>query len=280
MMTWRRFCYRFYQRIQTAIVPGLIHSQVVYAQKLKSFVANGSRWLELGCGHQLLRSWSASADELDEIASRPKLLVGIDLTFESLRKHSRIRNKVLGTATELPFANGTFDLVAANMVVEHLDGVTTVLNEVHRILAPGGRFFFHTTNRSHYIFRLAQWTPQNLRNKIIWILQKRAEADIFPTLYKMNDPKTIEALAAETGFTVRELNLMESESMTIALGPLVILELLMTRILLLRPFRRFRSNIIAVLQKSDTTVAGTPSGTSSLELSRLACGVAGPGGDA
>lgn len=269
-MTWRRFCWLFYKRAQSLIVPGLTHSQLVYAQKVKSLVGNGSKWLELGCGHELLRSWSISADELEDIVGRPKLLVGIDVGLGDLQRHARIRDKVCGTASELPFASGTFDLVAANMVVEHLDRVSTVLTEVHRILRPGGCFLFHTTNRSHYMFRVAQWVPQQLRDRIIWFLQRRAEEDVFPTLYKMNDASSIKALATEAGLTVRELDLLESEPTTIVLGPLVLLELLITRLLLLKPFGRFRSNIIAVLQKPDTAARSAPPPLSSREVSDVA----------
>ena len=264
-MIWRKFCRRFYIRAQSLIVPGLVHSQFVYAQKLKGSLGCGSKWLELGCGHELLRSWSISSDEIEEIVGRQRLLVGIDLTYNNLRKHSRIHNKVCGTATCLPFTSGTFDIVSTNMVVEHLDQVSTVLSEIHRILAPGGIFIFHTTNRSHYMFSLAEWIPQKVKNGIIWFLQRRHEEDVYPTLYKMNDETTIENLAASTGFTIRELNLLESESQTIVMGPFVVMELIMTRILLLKPFRRFRSNIIAVLQKPEKKSPGIPSSTTPVE---------------
>lgn len=45
---------------------------------------------------------------------------------------------VCGSVTELPFADGTFDVVAAFDVIEHCEPETVALAEVARVLAPGG----------------------------------------------------------------------------------------------------------------------------------------------
>jgi SAM-dependent methyltransferase len=44
----------------------------------------------------------------------------------------------------LPFAAGSFDLVSANMVLEHLPAPEQVFQEIARVLAPGGKFVFLT----------------------------------------------------------------------------------------------------------------------------------------
>ena len=45
----------------------------------------------------------------------------------------------LGAAEELPYEDGTFDLVTALDVVEHLDNDLAGLREMRRVLRPGGR---------------------------------------------------------------------------------------------------------------------------------------------
>ena len=46
---------------------------------------------------------------------------------------------VCGSATALPFADGTFDVVAAFDVVEHCEDDALAVSELARVLAPGGR---------------------------------------------------------------------------------------------------------------------------------------------
>lgn len=47
---------------------------------------------------------------------------------------------VCGSATSLPFAEGSFDVVAAFDVIEHCEPEEKALAEVCRVLAPGGHF--------------------------------------------------------------------------------------------------------------------------------------------
>lgn len=47
---------------------------------------------------------------------------------------------VCGSALRLPFADDTFDVVAAFDVIEHCDPEAQALAEVRRVLRPGGRF--------------------------------------------------------------------------------------------------------------------------------------------
>jgi len=49
---------------------------------------------------------------------------------------------VQGSATDLPVADGSADAAVACLVVEHIADVDAVLDEVARVLRPGGRFLF------------------------------------------------------------------------------------------------------------------------------------------
>jgi SAM-dependent methyltransferase len=48
---------------------------------------------------------------------------------------------VCGSATALPFADGSFDVVAAFDVIEHCDPESRAIEELVRVLRPGGRLF-------------------------------------------------------------------------------------------------------------------------------------------
>ncbi len=70
-------------------------------------------------------------------------VVGIDSALASLRAAQRKfpESWVLQCALQdpLPFANHHFDAVLCALAGEHLDRITSVLRELHRVLKPGGR---------------------------------------------------------------------------------------------------------------------------------------------
>ena len=66
---------------------------------------------------------------------------GVDVSEDALAFcRERGLNQVrLGAGEELPYEDGTFDLVTAFDVVEHMDDDLAGLREMHRVLRPGGR---------------------------------------------------------------------------------------------------------------------------------------------
>lgn len=67
-------------------------------------------------------------------------LVGLDLPDAELAGHWRSEGLpcMFGDATRLPFADGTFDLVMAIEVLEHVPGPDAALRELSRVCAAGG----------------------------------------------------------------------------------------------------------------------------------------------
>jgi SAM-dependent methyltransferase len=57
--------------------------------------------------------------------------------------------QVLGDANELPFADGSFDAVAALYMLYHLDQPVRALREARRELRPGGTFVASTSGRTN-----------------------------------------------------------------------------------------------------------------------------------
>jgi SAM-dependent methyltransferase len=52
----------------------------------------------------------------------------------------RFKGVLRGDATKLPFADGSFDVVITSEVLEHLQDDVAAIDEMVRVLAPGGRF--------------------------------------------------------------------------------------------------------------------------------------------
>ncbi|HMF58364.1 MAG TPA: class I SAM-dependent methyltransferase, partial [Pyrinomonadaceae bacterium] len=141
-MKMRRAMFGIYWKARDVIAPTLVFSQQIYEQVLGDYVTPETDWLDLGCGWKILPDWREQVER--SLVARCKSVVGIDYDMLSLGKHRTISRRVRGDITRLPFCDASFDLVTANMVVEHLDAPAVQFAEVHRILRPGGIFIFHT----------------------------------------------------------------------------------------------------------------------------------------
>jgi ubiquinone/menaquinone biosynthesis C-methylase UbiE len=243
----RRTLYRVSNGLQRAIAPGLRYSQYLYEDVLAAQVHPGTDWLDLGCGHQMLPPWRLEAERT--LVARAGRVVGLDYDGSSLHDHRSLTQLARGDASQLPFPDRSFDLVTANMVVEHLGDPARQFREVHRVLRPGGCFLFHTPNLRGYYASTSRLVPDPVKRKVIRALQEREEEDVFPTRYLANTPRRIEELARTAGFDVGRIRLIVSSPQFLAVPPLVLFELLWIRLLMTHAFRGFRTNIIAVLER-------------------------------
>jgi ubiquinone/menaquinone biosynthesis C-methylase UbiE len=245
----RAVLYKLYWKAEKLIVPGLRSSQYAYYETLRARLNDRPRWLDLGCGHQVFADWMLL--EQAEVMSRARPVVGLDYDHQSLRKHTALSCKVAGDLRRLPFPDGSFDLATANMVVEHLEDPAACLAEIRRILRPNGAFVFHTPNFLNHLVFLSSWIPGALKRKLVEFVEGRKEQDVFPTWYRLNTPGAIQRLARNAGFELRELKLVSTSAAFVMLGPVVILELLVIRLLGWRALEKFRTNIITILEKPD-----------------------------
>jgi len=92
--------------------------------------------LDYGCG----------AAELVEIGDQEGLSIyGADVFYEGNNRREIVRDKgLLGTKVKeiedgkIPFADDYFDIVFSNTVLEHVDSLESVIDEIARVLKPGG----------------------------------------------------------------------------------------------------------------------------------------------
>jgi len=233
--------------MERLIVPKLQYSQSVYEEVLGAAIKEEIRWLDLGCGHQVLPPWRFEQER--KLIGRAGTVVGLDADWPSIEKHRSIRLRLVGGISMLPFRASTFDLVTANMVVEHLDNPELQFREVQRVLKPGGIFVFHTPNARGYPTLLARLLPESLKKSLIRVLQSRRGDDVFRTYYRANTEADISRLAGITGFDSPEIRLIVSSAELAVIPPFALLELLWIRVLLTKTFRRLRTNLIVILEK-------------------------------
>jgi SAM-dependent methyltransferase len=232
------------------IAPKLRNATWAYREMLEAQVRPSTRWLDLGCGHQLLPSWMPDGEAFSsDLARRCRALVGIDRVHDALRRHSTLKHRLAADVGGLPFRDAAFDLVTANMVVEHVDDPRALLREIARVLTPGGVFLFHTPNRLGYQVLPALIVAPSLRRRAAVLLEGRSADDVFLTRYLMNSRRDVHDYSQQCGFIVDEIVMLNSSLMTSRLGPLAVPELLLARLLESDRLEGARTNMIAVLRK-------------------------------
>ena len=80
------------------------------------------------------------------------LIYGLDVSKQkvALAKKRGIKAEVANLEHPFPYANNSFDLVTANQIIEHLVNVDGFLQNIHRVLKPGGYLILSTENLSSW----------------------------------------------------------------------------------------------------------------------------------
>jgi SAM-dependent methyltransferase len=244
----KRTLLRVSRALQRRIVPDLEYSQTQFERYLWRYGPESKSWLDLGCGHRMLPEWRAESER--DLLARAPFVVGIDYDLPSLQRHRSISLRARASATRLPFADGAFDLVTANMVVEHLDDPAQQFREVARVLRPGGIFLFHTPNRGGYSIRVARLLPDAVKRTLAAILESRAEEDVFPTYYRANTRTDVADIATRSGFEVDSIDAILTSPVFQVVPPLVVLELLLIRQIQRPSMADLRPDLICVLRRT------------------------------
>lgn len=240
--------YTLYSKIERKIAPQLKYSQYLYEESLQQSAGEGRVcWLDLGCGHHVLPLWRSKQET--ELVQKAGLVVGVDYDWPSLQKHRSIHNRVRGDISTLPFADASFDLVTANMVVEHLSRPEEQFREIRRVLKPGGVFLFHTPNAWGYTTVFARMLPEFLKAPLAQWLDGRASADVFKTYYRANTELQIRKMAQRSGLEIGGIRHIASSAKFAVVAPIAFFELLWVRLLLTPRFRQWRTNLIVKLTK-------------------------------
>jgi 2-polyprenyl-3-methyl-5-hydroxy-6-metoxy-1,4-benzoquinol methylase len=179
--------------------------------------------------------------------------VGIDGDPHALRRQGDLQWRVNGNIERLPFRDSTFDLVTANMVVEHIEHPKEFFAEIARVLAPGGRFIMHTPNASGYTTLLTRLVPARLRPWLASRLQGRAAADVYTTFYRSNSPRRLRRHAHGSDLTLRRLEQLNSSPQLASIASLAVLERQLLRLLSVPSLCWLRACLIAQLDKTPSS---------------------------
>jgi SAM-dependent methyltransferase len=132
-------------------------------------VGRGTRFIDVGAGagrhsyEALRRGAVVTAYDMDEVE-----LKGVDAMFGALELEGEVppggRGEVkVGDILDMPYADGSFDVVLASEILEHVPADDRAIGELVRILAPGGI--------------LAITVPRWLPERICWALSDEYHAN-------------------------------------------------------------------------------------------------------
>jgi SAM-dependent methyltransferase len=130
------------------VIPGQVEDDL-WAEHIARYafaarLAAGKRVLDLGCGT------GYGTAELAKLATEA---VGVDIAPEAIEyasAHYSSARFVQVPATELPFPDATFDLIASFELIEHLSNYRSLLAQAARVLRPTGLFVVSTPNKLYY----------------------------------------------------------------------------------------------------------------------------------
>lgn len=175
------------------------HSDAVNARWL-------SEWLPDGRARRCLKT-----DLFDEavatglfpcLADRAATVVGVDLTTATARRarerHPELR-AARGDLRRLPFADGSFDVIVSNSSLDHfqvLADLVAALDELHRVLAPGGVLLLTLDNPANPVVALRNALPFRLARGL-GIVPYYVGATV--------GPRRLPALLRERGFEVERV---------------------------------------------------------------------------
>jgi len=96
-----------------------------------------------------------------------------------------------GVATELPYADSSFDIVTATQVYEYVPDMPAALTEARRVLRPGGRLLVLDTDWDSVVWHSSN--PQRMRRVLAAWNEHLADAHL---------PRRLNRLLTDAGFTV------------------------------------------------------------------------------
>jgi 2-polyprenyl-6-hydroxyphenyl methylase/3-demethylubiquinone-9 3-methyltransferase len=147
----------YYERYWSADVRPHYDPGDVLSKLIEHNVEESSRCLDVGCG--------AGETYAQVIHARAASYKGVDVSARAVEiaRSGGLDAQVIDDAAALPFDDNTFDVAVCIEVLEHLFSPHVAVNEIRRVLRPGGRLIVSAPNVAYWRLRvnlvLGVWNP-------------------------------------------------------------------------------------------------------------------------
>ena len=181
----------------------LVFDQVSRINKAKKIVAilKDSRGrlsklncLDVGCSSGIITNF---------LGGHFAKVIGADVDNLAIKKANQMSNKetnvrfVSSKEKQLPFSDGSFDVVVCNQIYEHVENPNQLFTEICRVLKPDGLCFLGARNKyggvfdGHYRLPFLSWLPRRVADIYLCLFTSKNEYDInlysLPRLKKLVD---------------------------------------------------------------------------------------------
>ncbi len=149
----------------------------------------GKKVLDVGCG--------AGVDLL-RFAKGGAVVTGVDISssaIELARKNAAYQgidaDLRVADGEDLPFDDGTFDLVFAHGVIQYSNSTQRVIDECRRVLKPGGEAIFQAYNRHSWLNALSKLMRVDLEHEGAPVLRKFTPGELTAMLRGFGDVRLV-----------------------------------------------------------------------------------------
>ncbi|MEE9451031.1 MAG: methyltransferase domain-containing protein [Ignavibacteriaceae bacterium] len=219
-------------KLISKIDPGFKHRWEIYNDIVSKNLTQDTVWVDCGCGNDLM---------IEEYGYLTKLAVGIDMLVPKVCKGEFIKADI----KYLPLQTTSVDLLTLRFVVEHFRCAEPYISEMERVLKSKGHIIIITTNLQSPIIQIPRLLPANVKSKLMNILFKVSEKEIFPAYHKLNTRHKFQKLSKR--FQIKYFTYISDLNF---IRRWIFIILIIFHIITKNKFlQKFRSNLMVVLQK-------------------------------
>lgn len=208
---------------------------------------------EIPLGAKILEIGAGPTNPTSKYLSLLGELHGVDIDPE-IKLNKTLLSAHIISNDSYPFDDNNFDVCISNYVLEHVTNPQQHLQEVSRVLKPGGVYIFRTPNLWHYVSIISKFTSHQFHLLVANKVRNLStdNHDPYPTVYALNTRSSISRHAKTSNLTIKSIKMVEKEpsygmKSRLLFFPFMWYERLVNST---EKLAYFRSNLFVILQKN------------------------------